>query len=290
VGSPHYPPDAGHTGQPRLAPGPDTWPEWASDPQLTAPPLAVPHPFPPTLVAGFLLTAAATAGQVPAAAERPARPAACSGLPETGAFIRANRRLEALYASDRLRFREALTDFVTRYNNLGSTRIDFPGAPKTVFRSSILSRNPACLEQLVKDEGVRTIVNLYSGDLIQEGLLAAEEADAFTHFGGLSYIRILGLSDYPTGTQTLADIQARIATAIGLIRAAPGNVLVHCVGGIHRTGEVYGVLQKCFNRAPMAAVTTEYLRHAGGTTQGNPEYRAVDLDIIRSFDCRAVTQ
>jgi protein tyrosine/serine phosphatase len=155
-----------------------------------------------------------------------------------------------------------------------------------VFRSSILARNPACLEQLVKTRGVRTIVNLYSGDLIAEGPLAAEEADAFTRVGGHSYIRILGLSDYPTPTESIADIQARIASAIELIRAAPGNVLVHCVGGIHRTGEVYGILQKCFNRLPMEAIQRDYVHHAGGAIEGNPEYRAVDVDIIRSFDCR----
>ncbi|MGY6214214.1 hypothetical protein ACW73L_03540 [Methylolobus aquaticus] len=220
------------------------------------------------------------------AAAPPTRPPACSGLPPTADFIAANHRFEALYDSDRAAFRAALTDFVTRHNNLGSTVIRFPRGPKTVFRSSLLARNPACLEQLVKRHGVRTIVNLYSGDLIAEGALAAEEADAFTRFGGLSYIRILGLSDYPTPTESIADIKARIASAIELIRAAPGNVLVHCVGGIHRTGEVYGVLQKCFNRVPVETIRREYVYHAGGATEGNPEYRGVDVDIIRSFDCR----
>lgn len=217
--------------------------------------------------------------------DRVAELTACSRLPATDEFIRANHGLEALYRTDRPRFRAALTDFVTRHNNLGGTRIEFARAPKQVFRASILARNPACLEQLVKRGGVRTIVNLYSGDLIPESALAAEEADAFVRFGGLSYIRMLGLSDYPTPTESIADIQARIASAIELIRAAPGNVLVHCVGGIHRTGEVYGVLQKCFNHLSMEAIANEYVQHAGGATDGNPEYRAVDVDIIRSFDC-----
>ena len=236
----------------------------------------------------LLLLLAAVHVEVLGATLPPTRASACSRLPSAQEFIRANNRLEALYRTDRPAFRLALTDFVTRYNNLGWARIDFPHQPKTVFRSSILARNPACLAQLAGTEGVRTIVNLYSGDLIDEGPLASQEAETFKHLGGHSYIHVLGLSDYPTPSETAQDIHARIASTIAQIRAAPGNVLVHCVGGIHRTGEIYGILQKCFNRAAMGAIVKEYIHHAGGRVYGNPEYRAVNVDIIRSFDCARV--
>jgi hypothetical protein len=49
------------------------------------------------------------------------------------------------------------------------------------------------------------------------------------------------------------------------------------LGGIHR------VLQECFNPLPIDAVWEGYVPPAEGATEGNPEYRPVDAEIIRSL-------
>lgn len=214
-----------------------------------------------------------------------ARPADCTGLPPPAEFVRANLALESLFHTDVSLFQRELTEFVTRYNNLGGARFRLPTGEKVVYRSSILTRNPACLAHLVRNASVTSLVNLYSGTLIQERELAFEEEALFERFGGRSYVHILGFSDAPKPDYDLNAIHRDLAGIVRLIGALPGNILIHCVGGIHRTGVVFGVLQKCFNGVTPERIIADYTSHAGGIVVGNPEYRPANVEIIRGFDC-----
>ncbi|MFM7578954.1 MAG: tyrosine-protein phosphatase [Microcystaceae cyanobacterium] len=216
-------------------------------------------------------------------------PSSCTTLPPTAEFLQQQEEFKTLYHQpDFSLFQQALANNAAQYNNLGGSLVQFPQGQKQVFRGSILSNSPDCLQQLVKEKGVKTIVNLYSGNLINEDQLANQERDFFQKLGGDNYLHILNFSDSPdpNKNQTLATIKDRIAQIIQAIAASPGNIYVHCVGGIHRTGEVYGILQKCVNRVPMAQVLADYEKHAGGTRQNNREYRPANVEILQTFDCQ----
>lgn len=216
-----------------------------------------------------------------------ATPSACTGLPPTPEFLSQFAQIQKLYKTDFTQFQQLLTEVVSTNNNIGGSIVHFPNGDKQVFRGSILAKNLPCLEQLTKEKGVKTIVNLFTGALIPEWELSTEEEKAFDHMGGESYIHILRFSDQPKpeDNYTMADVKARLTQIVWLIAAAPGNVMIHCVGGIHRTGEVYGVLQKCVNKVSIDQVIDNYIKHAGGTMENNLEYREVDIEVLRSFDC-----
>ena len=212
-------------------------------------------------------------------------PASCSGV---GADLPAQReRLQQAYASDFPLFQQRLASLVTRNNNIGGMVVRFPLQEKVVYRGSILSGNPACLSQLRQADKVETIVNLYSGNLVNEDKLASEEQAAFASLKGHSYVHILHFLDRLAPGETMAELERRIATIIRTIEVAAGNVLIHCVGGWHRTGLVYGVMQKCINQTPMPLVIEEYKQHTGWQSAQQPVfYRAGDVDLLQRFDCR----
>lgn len=241
-----------------------------------------------SLLIAAVLGACRSGWSTPPPVEAIVRPDVCTGLPPPAEFVHANRAFERHYHSDFSLFQRELTEFVTRYNNLGGARFRLPTGDKVVYRSSILTRNPGCLSHLVQKASVASVVNLYSGTLIRERELAFDEEALFERFGGRSYVHILGFSDVPKPDYDSGAIHRDLAGIVGIIGALPGNVLIHCVGGIHRTGLVFGVLQKCFGAESLDRVVADYTRHAGGVVAGNPEYRPANVEIIRDFDCGKV--
>jgi hypothetical protein len=235
-------------------------------------------------------------------------PTRCTGL--TQDFEPQQAKLRTLYKSDFPQFQKRLADAVMENNNIGGSTIHFRSGDKNVYRSSILARSLPCLAQLVEEKEVGTIVNLYTGDLIDEDELALEEQNEFARMGGKAYLHALNLSDQPTAPLTatfsgesseppdpdrgrsIASIQARIAKIVQAIAVADGHVLIHCVGGIHRTGVVYGVLQKCVNKVPFEQIVADYKTHAGwGLGEASQKlYRPIDVELIRSFACQSANR
>lgn len=229
-------------------------------------------------------------------------PANCTRL--TQDFEPEQEELRVLYKKDFQQFQNRLADMIMENNNIGGSTIHFRSGDKDVFRSSILSRNLPCLAQLTKEKRVSTIVNLYTGDLINEDQLALEEQNEFARMGGKNYIHSLNFSDQPRPPLTtlfsgesskaidqkggIADIHERIARIVQMIAVADGNVLIHCVGGIHRTGVIYGVLQKCVNHVPLDQIVDDYKKHVGWELGKASQqlYRPIDVELIRSFECK----
>jgi hypothetical protein len=211
--------------------------------------------------------------------------ASCSGV---GTDLPAQRaRLQQAYTTDFPLFQQRLAALVTTNNNIGGMVVRFPLQEKVVYRGSILSGNPTCLTQLRQAGKVETIVNLYSGNLVDEDRLAAEEQATFARLKGHSYVHILHFLDRLAPGETMAEMERRIASIIRLIEVTAGNVLIHCVGGWHRTGLIYGVMQKCINETPMPLVIEEYKRHTGWQSAQQPVFfRAGDVDLLQRFDCR----
>ncbi len=231
-------------------------------------------------------------------------PSSCTGLMQD--FEPEQEELRVLYKKNFPEFQKRLADAVMENNNIGGSTIHFQSGDKNIFRSSILARNLPCLAQLVKEKGVGTIVNLYTGDLIKEDELALEEQNEFARMGGKTYIHALNFSDQttaplttllsgesskqPDSQRSTAEMQTRIATLVKMIAVADGNVLIHCVGGIHRTGVVYGILQKCVNKVPFDQIVDDYKTHVGWKLGKASQqlYRPIDVELIRSFSCQEI--
>jgi protein-tyrosine phosphatase family protein len=222
-------------------------------------------------------------------AEQPtflAAPPGCTGL--SGDVTEDQARLASLYETNLDRYHREFTELAVRDNNVGGARVAFPSGSKDVYRSSILPRSPACLDALVQ-RGVRTIVNLYTGDAVDESALMSEEETAFRQLGGLFYVHVLSFSDRPKSAAEMAEVHRRIGEIVRLIRSSDGAVLVHCVRGMHRTGVVFGSLLKCIDHAPMDVVLDDYERHVGWRDAAHPGgHRDSDVEILRTLDCSAL--
>lgn len=174
---------------------------------------------------------------------------------------------------------------VQQNNNIGGDYFHFPSGGKFVFRSSVLNQNTPCLQQLMSNYNMQSIIYLYSGDMASLDF-DDPELQYFQDHGGIAYTRVLDFNDQPQGAKALKALNDRIIAGVHLVEASPGNVLVHCLGGMHRTGILYGVMQKCINKMPMDKVIADYKKHAFYQDAQNPgNYRQMNVDIIESFNC-----
>lgn len=177
------------------------------------------------------------------------------------------------------------------------------GAPLVVFRTGFTNAPSApdsCLGTLLRAGGVRHVVNLYAGPM-HTGDLESGERQATRAAGGTYFLAreadeaARSWRDVIRESQTPADLRPAMEAVARLIReqilrpggkAPTGHVLVHCGGGMHRTGMVIGVLDRCLNGATPARIEADYKRHVdwkspatpGGFEQGN-------LNFIQAFDC-----
>lgn len=180
--------------------------------------------------------------------------------------------------------------------------------PVLVFRSAITRiepGDPSCVGSLLQDGGVRHVVNLYDADRIPVGpLLQREEQlsrscqasylpprEANARYGSWRE----NLRRHPPESPGYSAAMAALARLIREQILAPGgsppqgNIYLHCGGGMHRSGMVMGILDRCVNGTAMEQVTRLYLHHTGwqssrqpgGAEQGN-------LDVIAGFDCRSL--
>jgi protein-tyrosine phosphatase family protein len=187
---------------------------------------------------------------------------------------------------DPVQFEKTIVAELTEHQNMGGARFRFPsGVEKTVYRGSFLTANLACLEELVKERNVQSVVNLYRGELQSHFELADEEERAFESFGGRSYLQILNYT-YRLDRQTKDALFQRVAEIVRVVESAPGDVMVHCFGGMHRTGVLFGVMQKCLNHIPVDQVLNEYRCHTDWQSDERPGGASKDNETaIREFPC-----
>jgi hypothetical protein len=182
---------------------------------------------------------------------------------------------------------------------LGKNDVSKRGRRILVFRSAINTdaKDPeGCLQTLIRHGGVRHVINLYSGDMPLDDFL--EEERKATRALGATHVSVTGpwrqsiksSAQYQRNRgrvmQQLAQlIKDRILRPGG--KPPRGHVHVHCGGGMHRTGMVYGVLQRCLGRASPQAVRETFQRHTGYRSAREPGgFEALNLKFIEDFDCR----
>lgn len=195
--------------------------------------------------------------------------------------------LEPIRQTDVERFIQLVTEQVTQNNNFSGAKFTFPsGVTKDVYRSSMLSENEACINTLAKERGVESIVYLYSGSIKTHTGLSDKERVVFKKAGGKQYVHILNY-DYKFDEAKKEDIVAKVKEIVLAIQNAPGNVLVHCFGGMHRTGLVFAVMQKCLNKLPIESVLNEYKCHVAWESELRPGgYSKDNEEVIRDFECK----
>lgn len=194
-------------------------------------------------------------------------------------------------------------------NNLGAvvvkghTWTDETGRshPLTVFRTGFTpdpTGGDSCYRSLLEAGRVRHVVNLYDGEMYVSDLVEAERAAA--EEVGATYV-LARDQDYggwrdelrahpepgPERRQAMQAIGRLIREQVLEPGGEPprGNVLLHCGGGMHRTGMIVGILQRHVNGQPMEEVERSYRFHVDYDDPDNPGGLEEDnLTVIRDFD------
>jgi hypothetical protein len=167
-----------------------------------------------------------------------------------------------------------LLEVLAPTTNLGCT--NFLG--KKLYRGSFLTFHPKCIKALVDKSNKLTVVNIYSGSVNLASDLSELERREFKLFGVADY---LYFQDFHT---TSSDHE--IVTLIEILNRLPGDIYLHCFGGIHKTGLLFGVIQKCINKLPIDTVIEEYRCHASyQSPHAVGSSRKYDEDRLKNFDC-----
>jgi hypothetical protein len=191
----------------------------------------------------------------------------------------------------------------------GRTFVDDKGVerPVVVFRTGFTphpDQADSCFQSLLDAGGVKHVVNLFDGDIPAEDLVAAESKAAVAHNASYHFATDGkdGADSYGPWRDTLRkswdDVEKRneaMKSVARLVReqilapggAAPrGNIHVHCGGGMHRTGMIVGVVERCINHEPPEAVEAHYKFHVGWQDAQHPGgFEEGNLRFIQSFDC-----
>ncbi len=204
-------------------------------------------------------------------------------------------------------------------SNMNGAKFSFPsGVDRVVFRGSYLApqftktsilqrkssekdRNQECMSTLVKKFDLAKIVNYDELDWPSAVRMTKEEKEAllglrpsakyweFTKANGYTFQYKFAKGRGATEVEKKEDIMKSVASIIYEIEgspAEPGAVYIHCYGGHHRTGAVYGVMQKCIGKMPVEAVIDEYKCHIGWKSEQSPGgYHVDNVQLIRDFPC-----
>src|SRR5207244_9516797 len=89
-------------------------------------------------------------------------------------------------------------------------------------------------------------------------------------------------------SEAMHSVARLIKEQILLPNGAPprGNIHVHCGGGMHRTGMIIGILERCVNHEPPDVIDAHYKHHVAWHSDAQPGgYEPGNLQLIRDFDC-----
>jgi hypothetical protein len=205
-------------------------------------------------------------------------------------------------------------------SNMNGARFRFPsGVERSVFRgsylapefspTSVVKRQPGekrdprseCMRELVQEHALFKIVNYDELDWPSAKRLTDEERDSFLKWNPkgsywkfvdsekrtfqYKFSKARGKTEAERRETVFQDI-IRIVREIEGSPGDPGSVYIHCYGGHHRTGVVYGVLQKCLGKISVEDAIREYRCHIGYESEQNPGGRHPDNEtVIRDFPC-----
>jgi protein-tyrosine phosphatase len=219
------------------------------------------------------------------------------------------RRTEAVrLLTERIFWRLVRTGIVEGgEDNLGAVPLEgvqtADGQPVLLVRGAFTARPDAedsCLGSLIGAAGVRHVVNLYAGPMVTADLEAAERR-AIEQAGG-TYTTAreqpgpvqhwrdeLREGDAKAAHEAMAQLVRMILRPDG--KPPTGHVMVHCGGGMHRTGMVVGVIERCLNRAPRAEWEARYRHHVAWRSTSQPGgFEQANVDFIAGFPCELLAR
>ena len=193
------------------------------------------------------------------------------------------------------------------YNNVGVVSVrglkTADGKPVLLFRSGLtpLPDTPeSCYSSLVGAGGVRHVLNLYNGAIPTRDIEEAE-ARAVRAAGGSYFLAVTtdpGAASWRTRMREdpSAVMRERAMKAVARVindhilrpdgKLPTGNILVHCGGGMHRTGMLVGVVQRCLNGDDADTIAAAYKRHTSYRGAEEPGgFEQENLDFVQAFDC-----
>jgi hypothetical protein len=211
----------------------------------------------------------------------PILPKSCNGIKEL-----PQKQIAYYYKHDFEKFKAYNLKITEENNNIGGEVFNFQSGKKVVYRSSILNGNPTCMKELTQDKNVATVIYLYNGPYVDEKEIPYQEKEIFTKYGGEFYINALDFEDTGNEAEITSSRNHKISDIIKYIAVSPKNVLIHCLGGMHRTGLIYGILQKCINHEPEEKIIEVYKKHVGYKSKDDAgTFYQEDIDTIKAFPC-----
>ena len=199
--------------------------------------------------------------------------------------------------------------------NFGAVVLQGLTPRRVLFRSQATGSGPL-LASLIEHGGLKHVHNVYSERAFPlQDLLSEESRDVLAVNGSfqthedldLWHWLIGGLQPPPhgykltavhnlTAMRIAAGVVNRILNPSG--RPPQGNILVHCAGGVHRTGIVVALVRRFVNRdEPLQTILDDFRRHVGGeaastfvSPSGFEEQKMRFFEeFISSFDLRLLT-
>tara|TARA_B110000503_G_C7169209_1_gene423454 strand:- start:277 stop:1044 length:768 start_codon:yes stop_codon:yes gene_type:complete len=185
-------------------------------------------------------------------------------------------------------FEQLFKIHVAKFNNITGSIIKFKNGQKEVYRSAILSENIALLSELVKERNIKTIVVLTTSKIFNINPWIDKERSIFSALGGTQFLHILDFDSH-FNIQNESEVHlvnAMIVSIVKLITNADSNVLIHCLGGEHKTELVFEVMQKCLNKVDVNNIIQRYKCHTGWVNNTNPGgFRENNVKFILDFPC-----
>lgn len=172
--------------------------------------------------------------------------------------------------------------------------------PLVVFRASFTPhpREKNSFYRTLLEKGlVKHVVNLYDGEMYmddlveQEAMVARANNATYTNIADFNYRQWRhAVAIDPQAPQVRQQAMQTVARIIKEKILQPGgkppkgNVFIHCGGGMHRTGMIMGILQKCINNDSMDYITDVYKYHVSYKGEKFPGgYEQSNIDFIRDF-------
>ncbi len=194
-------------------------------------------------------------------------------------------------------------------NNLGAivlkgyywTDKDGNKQPLTIFRTAFTpfpKSKDSCFRSLLKKGKVKHVINLYDGEMNLNDLIKQERETSSEFYA--SYIKTADLNyghwrstirKHPEKGPELSKASKNVAKLIKEQILNPqgnppkGNILIHCGGGMHRTGMIIGLLMRLINNSPDKLIIDTYKYHTGYKKKDTPGgFEQGNLDFIFNFD------
>tara|TARA_B110000503_G_C7169209_1_gene423458 strand:- start:4633 stop:5361 length:729 start_codon:yes stop_codon:yes gene_type:complete len=203
-------------------------------------------------------------------------------------YTEYEKEIGEAFHKDKVLFEKLFKIHVAKYSNISGSIVNFKDSPKKIYRSAILSENLALLSILVKEKNVKSIVVLTNSKIFDIAPMINKEREFFSVLGGKQFNHVLNFHcDFDfNDKKEVKEVQGKIVSIIKLIQNSEGNVLIHCLGGEHRSEVVFEIMQRCFNKLDMDNITQRYKCHTGWKSEsliGN--FRKENLEFIRDFPC-----